>query len=592
MKRVCKQFEKISVFIVSVIFGIFILYLTLLSLLSTSKQGYNDYVNGEGNVVTGEYVYFLPDNPWKHILFFAIAVTFIVMLTIASNKFKNSKQRIRIMDTRTICLIFFISAVGFVLLTGFYPVSDSYKMTVIANEMMQGDFHQFTAGEYMFRYPFQSGFLLYMCSMIKLFGSHSDIFMQIVNAAALAASYFYIGKIIEIIWVKDGKKLKIVNAVLFVFFLPMFFYITFVYGIIIGFMLSVIAIYHELLFFKDYKLRRILISSASLALVIIFKNNYLIFMIAMLLLLLIELTRSKHKQLVMLFFGSVIVFNIIGGQSVNLIMKSILGFDLPVGLPKSTWVVMGVEEGVVSPGSFNGRSGALYEENNYDYEATDKAAKKEIARKLQKYVKDWRRGLDFFGRKQASQWNEPSFQCFNIMRGRGSDSEPPEWIRNLVSGRSSIIIAEIFNLCQTFILAGVCIYIFGCRKERTMDEMIFAIIFIGGFLFHLFWEAKSQYTMLYFFLLIPYMVKGYHYLFNTLNVFLQKIKQKEWKPNRKKTLKTAILLICLMLLAVPLIGKASRMKTFRYIFAPLSENELLEQYEQQINSVMKEGTYF
>ena len=33
-------------------------------------------------------------------------------------------------------------------------------------------------------------------------------------------------------------------------------------------------------------------------------------------------------------------------------------------------------------------------------------------------------------------------------------------------------------------------------------------IFIGGFIFHLFWEAKGQYTITYFVLLIPYCVKG------------------------------------------------------------------------------------
>ena len=40
-------------------------------------------------------------------------------------------------------------------------------------------------------------------------------------------------------------------------------------------------------------------------------------------------------------------------------------------------------------------------------------------------------------------------------------------------------------------------------------ELIFAIIFIGGFVFHLIWEAKCQYTITYFVLLIPYSIVGY-----------------------------------------------------------------------------------
>ena len=41
-----------------------------------------------------------------------------------------------------------------------------------------------------------------------------------------------------------------------------------------------------------------------------------------------------------------------------------------------------------------------------------------------------------------------------------------------------------------------------------LHRLLLPTIFIGGFLFHLFWEAKSQYTITYFVLLIPYCAKG------------------------------------------------------------------------------------
>ena len=34
------------------------------------------------------------------------------------------------------------------------------------------------------------------------------------------------------------------------------------------------------------------------------------------------------------------------------------------------------------------------------------------------------------------------------------------------------------------------------------------IVFIGGFLFHLVWEAKGQYSVVYFMLLLPYAYLG------------------------------------------------------------------------------------
>ena len=41
-----------------------------------------------------------------------------------------------------------------------------------------------------------------------------------------------------------------------------------------------------------------------------------------------------------------------------------------------------------------------------------------------------------------------------------------------------------------------------------LHRLLLPMIFIGGFIFHLFWEAKGQYTITYFVLLIPYCVKG------------------------------------------------------------------------------------
>ena len=41
-----------------------------------------------------------------------------------------------------------------------------------------------------------------------------------------------------------------------------------------------------------------------------------------------------------------------------------------------------------------------------------------------------------------------------------------------------------------------------------LHRLLLPTIFIGGFSFHLFWEAKSQYTITYFVLLIPYCAKG------------------------------------------------------------------------------------
>mgnify|MGYP006966568298 CR=1 FL=1 len=39
-------------------------------------------------------------------------------------------------------------------------------------------------------------------------------------------------------------------------------------------------------------------------------------------------------------------------------------------------------------------------------------------------------------------------------------------------------------------------------------QLLPGIVFIGGFLFHLVWEAKGQYSVVYFMLLLPYAYLG------------------------------------------------------------------------------------
>lgn len=569
---------------VLVIFGAIILYLTLLSVFGTCVEAIRVY--DDGSMLN--YVYFLPDNALKHL---AVFIGFVVVLFLIYTFQKRfSIGRNAYLYVGIISIIFFAVALSFILLTQYKLGSDASKVMKTAYEFLEGDFHQFEQGEYMFKYPFQSGFMLYMCVFILAFGESAGLIMQIANIVILIVAYYYIGKIVDLFW--GQKKAVIATVLMLTVSLPMLFYTTFVYGNYIGFMFAVMAIYQELMLFRDEKLYRVFLTAVFISLAIIFKSNFLIMIIAMLLVGAVEFLRNGKIALMIKFVGIVLAFFIIGNQLVTMVMSAALGFDLPKGMPKTTWIVMGLEEGVVSPGSYNGRSGEIFEKNNWDYDAANRAAKEEIKLMLGKYAKDWRRGLDFFGRKQASQWNEPSFQGFCILWGREQDHQTPAWLQSLVTGKGSVVLLELFNLSQTLVLAGVCLYLFLCYKDNSLQELFFAVIFIGGFLFHTFWEAKSQYTMLYFLLLIPYMVRGYERLLYKLTILIQKFREKEIKVEKQLLLKRALIVICAIIVIVPTVNRLGKMKTVRYIFAPVSDEELLMQYEQQIDEITSGGSIF
>ena len=48
----------------------------------------------------------------------------------------------------------------------------------------------------------------------------------------------------------------------------------------------------------------------------------------------------------------------------------------------------------------------------------------------------------------------------------------------------------------------------GLGEPDRWGMLLPGIVFIGGFLFHLVWEAKGQYSVVYFMLLLPYAYLG------------------------------------------------------------------------------------
>ncbi|MDD5872364.1 MAG: hypothetical protein PUD90_02710 [Clostridia bacterium] len=79
-------------------------------------------------------------------------------------------------------------------------------------------------------------------------------------------------------------------------------------------------------------------------------------------------------------------------------------------------------------------------------------------------------------------------------------------------GIVSHIYRFILDIFQTLVYAGTFAWLWYGRKNITFEQMILGICLIGGFLFHIVWEAKGQYTMVYFLLIIPYAVEGWRRL--------------------------------------------------------------------------------
>ena len=198
---------------------------------------------------------------------------------------------------------------------------------------------------------------------------------------------------------------------------------------------------------------------------------------------------------------------------------------------------MGLQDSSRAPGWYNKYNADSYKEAGYDSKKQAEAAKEQIARSLQQYADDPAAAMEFFEQKTASQWNNPTFQGFWNVQVRDSAIEQGAFTKWLLSEQGANTMAGYLNYVQFFILLGVVLWCVsalsptlartankrgprtpatprhaGNVREMSGEELraiVLPLVFLGGFICHLFWEAKCQYTIPYFELLLPLAVIGY-----------------------------------------------------------------------------------
>lgn len=182
------------------------------------------------------------------------------------------------------------------------------------------------------------------------------------------------------------------------------------------------------------------------------------------------------------------------------------------------WVQMGLEESKRGPGWYNGYQVKLFQKADGDADLASAWAKADLRKRISDMTEEPAQTADFFVRKIESIWAEPTFQSLWIQEvGNTSWAEgSPPWQLFKEQGVLNQIYVFAANLMQTFVYAMACVWVVAgmhdqngrTKKQDKWGMLLPGIVFIGGFLFHLAWEAKGQYSVVYFMLLLPYAYLG------------------------------------------------------------------------------------
>lgn len=569
MEKFLKFIEKAATGIAAVIFFGISIYLLSISLLSTTV------------IDKSEHTLFKADNP---IILIICTSIFILWAMIMYERVKISEKTKKIILIVAYCVVG-IFAVVFVLTTQLTPRADQKQVLNIAAAFRNGDFSAMDKGGYLDKYPFQSRLVMVFYLLSFIFGKGNFVAIQLLNVIPFLFSAFFLGRIAKIIFKND--EVKFFSEIIFLFFVPLMCYVSFVYGNIGGLCLSLGAVYFEVKFFETEKILNMVLSAIFIAFAIILKPNFLIFLVAMVIFLVLDMVQKKKilKQSIsiLMVFALYLGFGFVCDFTVKTISKH----ELSSGIPNSAWISMGLQEGWKGPGWYTKDNIETYKETGYDTAKTKEIVNERISKSLKEFTSGERNALYFFSSKNASQWNDPTFQCVNLMQGHESDAQEEYNVAEYMYGKNATWLFEIFNIVHSILLFGILLWFVTERKNIDVNMLFLAVIFIGGFLFHSLWEAKAQYTVIFYVLAFPYSIMGYTKFIPKLSQFItaygKSSKNLESKVNIKLTV--AVLVYFVLIITIGFIKTEFTDNTLRFSG---DEAEITEYFEN-LNVVQQIG---
>ena len=407
------------------------------------------------------------------------------------------------------------------------------------------------------------GYGVFFGIIYKIIGIADPIVIRYINVFSIAIITFVLYKITNIIY-KDERRNKIVIlfSLLFIQF-PLLS--TFVYGDIIGLMFVLIAVYQTLCVIKKEKNKILhsVFAGISMGFAILVRTNYSIFLIATIIYLIFniikEIIKTKYDKenidniksnIIKIIFG-IIIICILSISPMNIIkkyMESKYPDDIVLNRshPLVSYLLMGARTKIdyASHGwwsaeiielwnKYIGENKAKTKEELRTYletvkkdgsgfEKLKKEQWKEYFELIKNYIKKPNTMFDFYSEKILSMWTETTFQSIwtnDVMfRMKIYDADVlGRTAKELYFGNTREIYQEYCKALIILIYFGAFIEILNNRKiikddeEKynvdnrfvNMEKLYLTIIFLGGFAFHILWEAKSRYIIPYVIILFP-----------------------------------------------------------------------------------------
>lgn len=472
-------------------FAVFIIFLS--NLFSHVNIAYDDF----------ETVIIRPYFPRSFVML-AIAAALVFLF----HRFSSLLERI---DQRLLFAIFsaayLIFAAYLILNTTDYIRADPRSVFQAALEVKRGDYSSFAKGGYMYIYPHQLGLLVFDLLLSCIAETPAVNFC--VNLLLVLGVNFVVWQISKELF--EEKLIHLLTLVLCFAFFPQLFFIMFAYGQIPGLFFLALAFFFTLRFCRTNRFSHLAGMLLSIALSVILRKNNLIGGMAIMIFLMLHFIRTGRAKAVVAALA-VLVCLFAPGRALQTAFERLSASKLDNGCPNILWMAMGtdIDNRVRGPGWYDHSSFLIHQEADHDAQAAAALGREKLQANLKKIAGEPRKAAVFFHHKFISTWCEPLYQ--SLWSGPIQMREQPEthtpFLNSLYSDGYCEYLAETgAHFLSVLLYAGVCLFLLGVQKTERGWELIL-LYFIGGVLFHFFWETKSQYVYPYVFCLLPFAACG------------------------------------------------------------------------------------
>lgn len=271
---------------------------------------------------------------------------------------------------------------------------------------------------------------------------------------------------------------------------------TFIYGDILGLALCLFAVYFMMKYTENKQIKYAIYASLLTMIAYMMRMNNLIFIIATVMYLLFYLfkelknTNWKENLLKVAVIVSYILISMLPTTLVQNYYLNKYNMDKETEYPNISYFLMAMEESWRGNGWYNEDRGE-YALNNIEKAKIEYVD--EIKNRLKYFSENIGYTFEFYTMKLVSMWAENTYSAVrsNIVK----ENDPIENVNDILT----------FYQKALLIVTSVCCLIFLIKNRKNISlEVIFLItIFIGGFAFHILWEAKSRYIIPYIVVIIP-----------------------------------------------------------------------------------------